>query len=138
MADGLSDWTRELLARPNLVATLATTTASGAPFQAVIWYALRRDRVLVNSLIGRTWPANLLRDPRYSLLVEDGDDWVALRGTAERLDDPVQAVADISDMARAYHADEPEKLKAALARFADQARISFLLHVSAVTEHPRG
>lgn len=138
MADGLSSWSREMLARRDLVATLATTTVSGAPFQVIIWYALRGDAILVNSLVGRTWPSNLLRDPRYSILVEDGDDWVSVRGTAERLDDPAQAVVDIQDMARAYHADEPEKLAEALTRFEHQERISFLLHATSVTEHPRG
>ena len=41
--------------------------------------------ILLNSRVGRCWPSNLLRDPRAALSVEDGDDYVAVRGLAEHL-----------------------------------------------------
>lgn len=136
MTEGLSTWARGLLERPRTFATLATVNADGTPHQAVIWYAIRGQDVLVNSRIGRVWPANLQRTGRFSLMVEEGYDWVSLRGEAETLDDPEQAREDIIAMARVYHAAEPEKAERAARRFRTQDRISFLLHPTAVTEHP--
>ena len=75
----LSDAIRSYLAEPRY-ATLATLTAEGPPHQAVIWYALDGDSLLINSRRGRHWPRNLLRD---------GD----------------AAIADIQAMARHYGKD---------------------------------
>jgi PPOX class probable F420-dependent enzyme len=117
-----------------MFATLSTLSADGSPLQAVVWYALRGDAVLVNSAVGRHWPTNLCRDPRYSFLVEDGYEWVGLRGRAEVLDDPEQAQADIAALARQYL--DPDAAKAIIHdTFQPQERISFLLHPASVTEH---
>ena len=56
---------RAFLERPRF-ATLSTVNADGAPFSAVVWYALEGDRILFNSSNGRRWPANLRRDPRIA------------------------------------------------------------------------
>jgi len=115
--------------------TLATLSPRGSPLQAVLWYALRGDDILVNSAVGRRWPANLLRDPRFSFMVEDGYEWVAVRGTAEPLHDPIAAQADIAGLARHYREpDEAERMIRDV--FRHQQRISFLLHAEAITEHP--
>ena len=104
---------------------------------AVIWFGLHGDDILVNSAVGRRWPSDLLREPRCSLVVEQGYEWVGVRALAEALDDPQAAQADIAAMARRYHADEPEKAERLIReRFERQGRISFLLHPQAVTEHP--
>jgi PPOX class probable F420-dependent enzyme len=133
----ITGFARAMLERPRAFATLATISADGWPHQAVIWYALRGDTIVVNSLVGRRWPTNLLRDPRFSLVVEDAYDWVGVRGRAEALADPVEAQADIAEMARRYHADDPEHAEALIHdRFERQERISFVLHAQAVTEHP--
>ena len=136
MPEILSAWAREMLERPLTYATLATVSADGSPHQAVLWYTVAGDDVLVNSKRGRTWPANLERDGRFSLLLGDDHDWVALRGKAEVLDDPAQAVEDICAMARSYHRHEPEVAERAIRTFREQDRISFLLHPAAITEHP--
>ena len=103
----------------------------------MLWYALRGDSILVNSAVGRRWPTNLLREPRYSFVVEDRYDWVGVRGLAEALSDPDEAQVDIAALARRYHADDPEKAERLIReRFQRQERISFLLHPQAVTEHP--
>jgi PPOX class probable F420-dependent enzyme len=133
----ITGWARTFLERPGLFGTLATLAADGTPLQAVVWYTLRGQTIVVNSLVGRLWPTNLLRDPRYSLVVEDGYDWVGVRGLAEALSDRDEAQADIAAMARRYHADDPEHAEAIIRdRFQRQERISFLLHPQAVTEHP--
>ena len=133
----ITGWAREMLERPRRFGTLATLATDGAPLQAVIWYTLRGDTIVVNSAAGRRWPTNLLRDPRFSLVVEDGYHWVGVRGVAQALSDPDEAQADIAAMARRYHADDPEHAERLIhERFARQERISFLLHPQAVTEHP--
>ena len=122
---------------PARFATIATVNADGSPQQAVVWYLLRGDALVVNSLVGRRWPTNLQRDPRFSLVVEDGLDYVALSGTAEALDDPAQAQADIAEMARRYEtAEEAERL--IRDRFTPQHRVSFRLRVRRVVEHWEG
>jgi PPOX class probable F420-dependent enzyme len=130
----LEGWARALLERPRLFGVLSTISPDGSPHQAVVWYELRGDAVLVNSRPERHWPTNLRRDARFGLLVEQGYEWVALRGRAERLTDPTQAVEDIVAMARRYHADDPAEAERDIAKFRAQVRESFLLHVERVIE----
>jgi PPOX class probable F420-dependent enzyme len=133
----IAGWARELLEEPLIFATLATLEADGSPLQAVVWYTLGDETILVNSKVGRRWPSNLLRDPRFSFVVGQAYEWVGVRGVAEALFDPAQAQADIAAMARRYHAADPEKAERLIREgFERQERISFLLHPQAVTEHP--
>jgi PPOX class probable F420-dependent enzyme len=130
-------WAREFVGRPGVFGTLATLEADGAPLQAVVWFTLGGDDLLVNSAVGRRWPTNLLRDPRFSLVVEQGYEWVGIRGLAEALGDREQAQQDIAAMARRYHVDDPARAERLIREsFQRQERISFLLHPRAITEHP--
>ena len=116
--------------------TLATLSPDGWPHQAVVWYTLVDDDLLVNSAVGRRWPAYLTREPRCSILVEQAYEWIGLRCLAELLHDRQQAQADIAAMAHRYHADEPGKAERLIReRFSRQERVSFLLHPQVVTEH---
>jgi PPOX class probable F420-dependent enzyme len=109
-------------------ATIATIGPDGAPHQAVAWYLLRDDVLVLNSADGRAWPANLRRDPRVSVTVEDGYRWLSMRGKVDVNDDQRIAQADIAAMARHYHADEPGRAEAMIRdRFERQARVSFRL-----------
>lgn len=135
MAERIDGWAREMLARAGVFGTLATVSADGSPFQAVIWYLVRGDTLVVNSKVGRVWPTNLLRDPRLSLVVEDGYEWVGVRGRAEAVTDQASAQADIAAMARRYHADDPATAERMVRMFESQERISFIVHVERVTEH---
>jgi PPOX class probable F420-dependent enzyme len=120
-------------------ATIATTDADGAPRQAVIWYTLEGDTLVVNSAVGRRWPANLQRDPRVALAIPDGADgyrWVGLVGQAETVEDQATAQADIAAMARRYHADDPDEAERMIRdRFERQTRISFRITIDAVHDH---
>ncbi len=137
MAGRIGGWAREMLEREGVFGTLATVSADGSPFQAVIWYLVRGDTLVINSMVGRVWPTNLLRDPRVSLVVEDGYDWVGVRGHAEAVTDQATAQADIAEMARRYLADEPDEAERLIREgFESQERISFVIHVERVTEHP--
>jgi PPOX class probable F420-dependent enzyme len=109
-------------------AVVATIDPDGAPHQAVVWYAVDGDEIVVNSADGRRWPANLRRDPRISFIVEDGLRYVSARGLVRVEDDQTTAQADIAAMARRYHADDPTHAEELIAdRFQRQRRVSFRL-----------
>jgi PPOX class probable F420-dependent enzyme len=113
----------EFLRTPHRYATLATIDPDGRPRQVLTWYRLVDDTIVLNSLVGRRWPTNLLRDPRITITVSDADRWVSVDGQAEEVRDQAVAQADIAAMAHAY--DPPEEAAAAIARFQTQQRISF-------------
>ena len=137
MSARIEGWAREMLEAEGHFGTLATISADGTPHQAVVWYLLRGDTLVVNSAVGRIWPANLLRDPRCSLLVEDGYDWVSVSGTVEVVTDQPTAQADIAEMARRYNADAPETGERMIREvFQPQQRISFVLRPVRIAEHP--
>ena len=132
----IEGWARRFLSEPRRFATLSTISPDGAPLQAVLWYALADDGILVNSAVGRAWPTNLLRDPRCSFAVEAGYEWLGVRALAEPIIDEATAQADIAALARAYHPDDPATVSRLVADFGRQQRISFLLRPTAVYEHP--
>jgi PPOX class probable F420-dependent enzyme len=137
MQTRIDGWARTVLEREGKFGTLATVSPDGSPFQAVVWYLVRGDTLVINSLVGRRWPSNLLRDPRCSLVVEDGYDWVGVRGRAEPVTDQATAQADIAEMARRYHADDPAKAERLIReRFEPAERITFVVRVERVAEHP--
>jgi PPOX class probable F420-dependent enzyme len=134
-AIALSPRIREFIAAPHY-ASLATTEADGSPRQAVIWYLLDGDELVVNSRVGRRWPTNLLRDGRVYVAVFDEADpmhWVGLLGTAEPISDQPQAQADIAAMARRY--ENAEAAAESIRAFEQQERISFRIRVRAVHDH---
>ena len=120
-------------------ATIATLDPDGTPRQAVIWYTLDGDELVLNSAVGRRWPTNLLRDPRISISVTDHRDgyrWVGLTGRVTVIEDQATAQADIAGMARRYHADDPNKADMLIRdRFERQARISFRVPLVDVYSH---
>jgi PPOX class probable F420-dependent enzyme len=120
-------------------ATIATTDPDGAPRQAVIWYTVAGDEIVLNSAVGRRWPSNLVRDPRIAFSVIDASDgyrWVGMTGRVTVVEDQATAQADIAGMARRYHADDPDKAERLIRnRFEQQARISFRMGVITVTRH---
>lgn len=120
-------------------ATLGTTDPDGRPRQAVVWYRLDGDDIVINSKVGRRWPSNIVRDPRVSLAVSDQADgyrWVGLAGTATVVEDQPTAQADIAEMARRYHADDPTKAERLISKqFERQRRVSFRISVHAVHDH---
>lgn len=115
-------------------ATIATIDPDGRPRQAVIWYTLDGDEIVINSAVGRRWPANLVRDPRLSMAIADRHDgyrWVGLTGVVRVVTDQATAQADIANMARRYHADDPAEAERLIRdRFEIQERISFRLPIA--------
>jgi PPOX class probable F420-dependent enzyme len=110
---------------------VATVNPDGSPQQAVVWYLLVDDVIVVNSAEGRRWPSNLRRDRRMSFAVQDGLDWVGLKGEVEIVDDRAQAQADIAAMARLN--DPPEVAERTIRnQFERQQRVSFRLRPTAI------
>jgi PPOX class probable F420-dependent enzyme len=120
-------------------ATIATADPDGAPRQAVVWYTVEEDEIVLNSAVGRRWPSNLVRDPRVAFSVIDNVDgyrWVGITGVVTVVEDQAVAQADIAGMARRYHADDPAKAERLIHRqFERQARISFRLRASGIVNH---
>jgi PPOX class probable F420-dependent enzyme len=73
--------------------TLATIGATGLPHLVAMWYGLLDGEIWVETKVKSQKAVNLLRDARYTFLIEDGDTYDTLRGvsfegTAEIVDDP--------------------------------------------------
>jgi PPOX class probable F420-dependent enzyme len=133
----LPDHVRRFLAEPRYAA-VATVDEDGAPRQAVVWFLLDGETIVVNSLEGRRWPSNLRRDPRISIAVTDAQrqSWVGLTGTVEIVDDQPSAQADIAAMAHRYHVEDPAAAEAIVRdRFSKQRRVSFRLRVDGIHDH---
>ncbi len=81
----LDDAAVRSLLEPANYAVISTLNADGTVLSAVVWASLEGDELAVNSAAGRTWPTNLDRDPRVTLLVYAADnpyEYVEVRGTA--------------------------------------------------------
>lgn len=75
------------------VATLATIGRDGTPHLVAMWYALLDGEVWFETKAKSQKAVNLRRDPRITVLVEDGHTYDTLRGVsidghAEVVDDP--------------------------------------------------
>ena len=120
-------------------ATISTIDPDGAPRQAVVWYTVDGDEIVINSAVGRRWPSNLLRDQRIAFAVIDALDgyrWIGMTGVVEVVTDQPTAQADIAGMARRYHADEPDEAERLIHdRFEQQARISFRIRPASISDH---
>jgi PPOX class probable F420-dependent enzyme len=107
-------------------AVVATLRPDGSAHQAVVWYLFDGAVVTINSAPHRRWPSDLRRDPRISVMVEDGASYVALYGSVEIDDDQDRAQADIAAMARRYHPEEPARVDRMIrTQFRRQTRVSF-------------
>jgi PPOX class probable F420-dependent enzyme len=125
----LPDPIRAFLAEPR-IATISTLNPDGSPHQAVVWYALDGDDLLINSRPHRHWPRNLARDGRISVAVPEAarpEHWVGVKGRAELLRDGPPATADIQALARRYGKD-PEQ-------YAGQERVTYRIAVLSTFEY---
>ncbi len=110
---------------------LSTINPNGSPHTALVWYLIDDDGIVINSAEGRRWPSNLRRDPRISIAVHDGHDWVSVRGAVEVVEDQAQSQADIAAMAFKYDSREDAE-RSITNQFTRERRVSFRLRPSAV------
>jgi PPOX class probable F420-dependent enzyme len=115
---------REFLAQPRF-AVIATINPDGSPHQAVVWYLLDDDGIILNSKVGRRWPSNAQRDPRVSITVEEGLDYAVLSGTLEEIPDHELAQQHIVTMGLRY--EGPAGVARRSPVWQTQERVSFRL-----------
>ncbi|MDH3731175.1 MAG: pyridoxamine 5'-phosphate oxidase family protein [Acidimicrobiia bacterium] len=109
---------------------VATLGPDGWPHVAPMWYSMRNGLVAFRSFTKSQKIVNLQRDPRLTLLAEDGKAYEELRGImikgeAELVDDPVVVLELYGELAARYPmvGEEPvalddDALEAAFGRFA--------------------
>jgi PPOX class probable F420-dependent enzyme len=126
LTDDLRAWLLAELRYP----VLAINSGDGPPSQSVMWFDLDpddRDVIVMNTMVRRLKYRQLQRDPRVSLLFENGLEWFAMRGTVE-LDATFQPALDgIKALARRYRSN-PD-------RFEGQQRVIIRLRVETVIRH---
>ncbi len=127
MAAPFSPTVRAFLDTRGRFAVVATVRANGRPHQAVTWYALRGDDLLVNGRADREWVASARREGWLSVTVADGYDHVIVSGPITLINEPGAAIADITELARRYGEDPGD--------FAGQSRTTVLVHPERVACH---
>lgn len=98
----LPERARELLDGKNF-ATIATILPGGGPQTSVVWVKRDGDDVVYSTVKGRRKHANLLADPRTSVIITPADDpyeYVEIRGTSVLTDDPEAEL--IEELAQKY------------------------------------
>jgi PPOX class probable F420-dependent enzyme len=110
---------------------LATIGVTGAPRQTVMWYLLEGDEILFNTALGRRKPEHLAREPRVSLLVEDGYRYVCVYGTVRAITDRDTTQTDIRRLAARYEGEAGALRRMRV--FATQDRVSYRFAISGVT-----
>jgi PPOX class probable F420-dependent enzyme len=80
---------------------VATLDKDGAPHQTVLWFAAKDGRYLFETYGTSQKVVNLRRDPRISLMWEDGTDYNELRGvTVTGKADIIDGGAELLDLMR--------------------------------------
>lgn len=86
---------------------VATIGKGGAPHLAPMWFVMDRDAIVFRSFTRSQKIVNLVRDPRLTVLAEDGDAYAELRGVmitgeARLIDDPAYVLAIYGRLAAKY------------------------------------
>jgi PPOX class probable F420-dependent enzyme len=113
---------------------LATVGTTGAPRQTVMWYLLQGDEILFNTARGRRKPEHLAREPRVSLLVEDGYRFVCVSGRVREISDRETTQADIRRLAERYEGREGAEQRVRAA-FSKQERVSYRFRITGVYQN---
>ncbi len=108
---------------------LATVGVTGAPRQTVMWFLLDGEEILFNTALGRRKPEHLAREPRVSLLVEDGYRYVCVSGSVRTITDRETTQADIRRLAARYEGDERAEQQMR-SSFSKQERISYRFRIT--------
>lgn len=128
MSNTLSDDVKAFLNEPRF-AVLATQHASGTIQQTVMWYELRDNVIMMNTLAGRVKDGNLRRSPNASVCIENGYQFVTINGTVTFGAEGQEAVDDIYALARRYN---PDFKDGDYADFATQQRVTINLSIDRV------
>jgi PPOX class probable F420-dependent enzyme len=103
MPKTIDDRARSILESPNF-AHVATLRKDGTPHVVPVWVDVSDGQVLLNTAEGRIWPANLRRDPRVSLTVQNTEnpyEYVTIHGRVSDIT-PEGADEHIDRLAKKY------------------------------------
>ena len=128
MSNTLTDEVKAFLNEPRF-AVLATQHANGTIQQTVMWYELRDNVIMMNTLAGRVKDGNLRRSPNASICVENGYQFVTINGTVDFDEDVQTARDDIYALARRYN---PDFKDGDYPDFANQQRVTLNLSIDHV------
>ena len=109
-AIAMTDEERDVFLRTRSVCRVATTGPGGAPHASALWFVWDGTALWLNSLIRSQRWTDLSRDPRLSVIVDDGGpDFLRLRGVelsgrAEIVGETPRAGAPVEELR------EPERL----------------------------
>lgn len=115
-------------------AVLGTINQDGSPQLTTMWYLLEGDTIVMNTKAGRTKEHNMRREPRISVCVADGYDYVTISGRVEMIDDPQIAQHDIFRLAIRYDGIESAKQQME-EQFSKETRVSLRLKPEHIIEH---
>jgi len=116
-------------------AVLATINQDGTPQLTTMWYLLEDEgSILMNTKVGRAKERNMRRDPRISMCIEDGYDFLTINGTVEMIDDPEIAQNDIYRLSRRYHG-EAKARRQMEEQFSKETRVSLRLKPESIIEY---
>ncbi len=116
-------------------AVLATINQDGTPQLTTMWYLLEDEgSILMNTKVGRAKERNMRRDPRISICIEDGCDFLTINGTVEMIDDPEIAQNDIYRLSRRYHG-EAKARRQMEEQFSKETRVSLRLKPESIIEY---
>ncbi|MEJ7716455.1 MAG: PPOX class F420-dependent oxidoreductase [Thermoleophilaceae bacterium] len=107
MAEAIEGRARELLEAPNFC-HVGSLRKDGTPAVSPVWVDVQGDRVVLNSAEGRAWPANVRRDPRVNLTVQNMENPYEFVSIKAHLVEDTQEGADehIDAMAMKYLGEE--------------------------------
>jgi PPOX class probable F420-dependent enzyme len=132
MSTVLSDKARAYL-NERRFAVLATINIDGTPQLTTMWFLLEGDTIMMNTKAGRVKDRNIKRDPRISICVEDGYNYVTISGTVEMNDDQEVAQRDIYRLAARYNGEEAAK-RQMVEQFSKEHRITLRLKCEHIIE----
>lgn len=116
-------------------AVLATINQDGTPQLTTMWYILEDDgTITMNTKVGRAKERNMRRDPRISICIEDGYDFLTINGTVEMIDDQEIAQHDIYRLSARYHG-EAKARRQMEEQFSKETRVSLRLKPEHVIEY---
>ncbi len=116
-------------------AVLATINQDGTPQLTTMWYILENDgTITMNTKVGRAKERNMRRDPRISICIEDGYDFLTINGTVEMIDDPEIAQRDIYRLSTRYHGEEKARRQME-EQFSQETRVSLRLKPESIIEY---
>lgn len=133
MPSTLSEKARAFL-QERRFAVLATLNKDGSPQLTTMWYLLDGNTIIMNTKAGRVKDLNMKHDPRISICVEDGYNYVSISGNVEMDEDQETAHRDIYRLAARYNGEENAKRQME-EQFSKEHRITLRLKCENIIEY---